>query len=411
MSASQPAGKTASPAGKLLSWIIVLGLLATAGWFFRKNFMDPATQANASTSSASGKNGHGGGAVPVVVSSVTRGDMPVFLRGLGSVTAFNTVTIRSRVDGQLVKVAFQEGQFVKEGDLLAEIDPRPFQVQLAQAEGQLAKDVAQQKDAETIYQRDVALYKEEVIAKAQVDTQAAQVGLYEGSIASDRAMIENAKLQLVYCKILAPISGRVGLRLVDLGNIIHATDTNGMLVITQMQPIAVIFSLPQDSLPDVYRRLRAGEQLNVEAFDRDNSTKISAGKLLTIDNQIDSNTGTYKLKAVFDNENNGLFPNQFVNIRLLVDTRHGLTIAPAAAVQRGPKGSYVYAVEDKKVHVRPVTVAITEGDSVGISDGLAPGAVVVTDGQDKLQDGSTIDTEDIGSGPASGSGKKRDKPE
>ena len=328
----------------------------------------------------------------MVVASVTHGDMPVYLRGLGSVTALNTVTVKSRVDGQIVSVAFTEGQFVKAGDLLVQIDPRPYQVQLEQAEGQLAKDQASLADIKVNADRFKALYNEQVIAKQQLDTQLSQVGVYEGSILSDKAQINNAKLQLTYCKIISPIGGRVGLRLVDPGNIIHANDTTGMLVITQMQPIAVLFSLPQDSLPDVYKKLRSNQVLNVEALNRDSSTKIGAGKLLTIDSQIDSSTGTYKLKAAFDNENYGLFPNQFVNIRLLLDTRHGLNIVPAAAVQRGPQGNYVYLVEDKKAKVRPVTVALTEGDNVGISDGLEAGDIVVTDGQDKLQDNTPVDT-------------------
>ena len=387
-------GKKSSSGGSSgwISWIIVLGLLGGAAWYFRDYLTGKSAQTAAASSGWGGKSGkNAGGAVPVVVASVTHGDMPVYLRGLGSVTALNTVTVKSRVDGQIVSIAFTEGQFVKAGDLLIQIDPRPYQVQLEQAEGQLAKDEASLADIKVNAERYKALYKDEVIPKQQLDTQLSQVGVFEGSILSDKAQINNAKLQLTYCKILSPIGGRVGLRLVDPGNIIHASDTTGMLVITQMQPIGVLFSLPQDSLPDVYSKLRADQVLNVEALNRDNSNKIGVGKLLTIDNQIDPATGTYKLKAVFDNDNNGLFPNQFVNVRLLLDTRHGLSIVPAAAVQRGPQGNYVYLVEDKKAKVRLVTVALSEGDSVGISDGLRAGDVVVTDGQDKLQDNTLVD--------------------
>ena len=267
--------------------------------------------------------------VPVVVATAEKGNLPVYFNGLGTVTAFNTVTVRSRVDGQIVKINFTEGQMVHQGDSLVEIDPRPYQVQLEQAEGQLAKDQAQLHDVQVDYQRYQLLFKEGVIPKQQVDTQQAQVGQFEGAIKADQAMVDNAKLQLVYAHVTAPISGRIGLRLVDMGNIVHASDANGLLVITQLQPISVIFSLPQDQLSGVMSKLH-GTQLNVDAFDRDDTTKIASGKLLTIDNQIDTTTGTYKLKAVFNNEKGDLFPNQFVNVHLLVDTKRNVTIIPDA---------------------------------------------------------------------------------
>ena len=315
----------------------------------------------------------------------------VYFNGLGTVTAFNTVTVRSRVDGQIVNVAFREGQFVHEGDVLVQIDPRPFQVQLEQAEGQLAKDQAQRKDAEVNLERYKLLFNEGVIPKQQLDTQAALVGQFDGAIKSDQSQVDNAKLQLTYCRITAPINGRVGLRLVDPGNIVHANDTNGLVVITQLQPIAVLFSLPQDELPQVSAKLRAGIQLTVDAYDRDDTLKIATGKLLTMDNEIDPTTGTYKLKAVFSNADNALFPNQFVNVHLLVDTMHDLTIVPAPAIQRGPQGTYVYAVaSDNSVKIRPVTIAQTTGNRIGLSGGLNGGELVVVDGQDKLQDGSKV---------------------
>jgi len=339
-----------------------------------------------------------------VVATAHRGDLPVYFNGLGTVTAFNTVTVRSRVDGQIVKINFTEGQFVKEGDALIEIDPRPYQVQLEQAEGQLAKDQAQLKDMQVDYERYQLLYKEGVIPKQQLDTQQAQVGTYEGAIKADQATIDNAKLQITYSKITAPISGRVGLRLMDIGNIVHATDTNGLLVITQLQPIAVLFSLPQDQLPEVLAKMRSTQQLGVEAYDRDNSEKIAMGKLLTIDNQIDTSTGTYKLKAVFDNSKNELFPNQFVNVHLLVDTKRNVILVPTTAILRGSQGTYVFAVgSGNAVTVKNVKVSDTTGNLSGVSSGLGEGEVVVVDGQDKLKDGTLVDphTQRTGGGGAS----------
>jgi membrane fusion protein, multidrug efflux system len=376
-------------------WIlIIVGAIAIGVWYFRgSRVASEAANSAGSAVAGKGKGGPGMGnfVVPVAVATAQRGDLPVYFNGLGTVTAFNTVTVRSRVDGQLVSVAFREGQFVHQGDLLAQIDPRPFEVQLEQAQGQLAKDQAQRKDAEANLERFKLLFKEGVIPQQQLDTQAALVGQFDGAIRSDESQIANAKLQLTYSRITAPISGRVGLRLVDSGNIVHANDTNGLVVITQLQPIAVLFSLPQDQLPQVNAKLRGGVQLNVEAYDRDDSDKIATGKLLTIDNQIDLATGTYKLKAVFNNENNILFPNQFVNVHLLVDTKHNLTIVPAPAIQRGPQGSYVYAVgSDNAVKIRTVTIAQVTGGSIGLSAGLNAGDVVVIDGQDKLQDGSKV---------------------
>ncbi len=373
-------------------WILVVGMVFAGVWYFHSvratsQAQDPRTAATA----AKGRSGAGNFVVPVVVAPTQRGDIPVYFNGLGSVTAFNTVTIRSRVDGQLVSVAFKEGQFVKQGDLLAEIDPRPFQVQLEQALCQLAKDQAQRRDAEVNLERFKLLFKEGVIPQQQLDTQGALVGQFDGAITSDQAMIDNAKLQLVYCRITAPIRGRIGLRLVDVGNIVHATDANGMLVITQLQPISVIFSLPQDQLPQVDAKLRAGVQLPVEAYDRDDTAKIATGKLATIDNQIDQTTGTYKLKSIFTNEDNVLFPNQFVNVHLLVDTKRNLLIVPAAAIQRGPQGTYVYAIADgNTAKIRKVTIAQTTGNNIGLSSGLQPDELVVIDGQDKLQDGSKV---------------------
>src|SRR5271156_316633 len=375
-------------------WIVVLGVLAVGIWYYR----GAHSTSEAGGKGAPGAYGKGGpgdfgmfGPVPVVVATAQKGDLPVYLVGLGSVTAFNTVTVRSRVDGQIVKVNFTEGQFVHEGDALIEIDPRPYQVMLEQAEGQLAKDQAQLHDVQVDFERYTLLFNEGVIPKQQVDTQQAQVGQYLGAIKADQATIDNAKLQIVYSHITAPISGRVGLRLVDIGNVVHAADTTGLLVITQLQPISVIFTLPQDQLPQVLPKLRAGVPLPVEAYDRDDTSKIADGKLATIDNQIDPTTGTYKLKSVFSNADNKLFPNQFVNMHMLVDTKHNLMIVPAAAIQRGPQSAYVYVVTGgNKVRIQKVTIAQTTGNNIGISAGLNDGDVVVIDGQDKLQDGSAV---------------------
>ncbi len=331
--------------------------------------------------------------IPVVGAPVVAKDMPVYLRGLGTVTAFNTVTVKSRVDGELVKVNFREGQEVRGGDLLAVIDPRPFQVQLHQAEATLARDQAQLTDAKVNLDRYSDLYKQGVIAKQQLDTQTALVGQLEGAIGADKAQVENAKLQLVYSRITAPISGRIGLRMVDPGNIVHATDTNGMLVITQMQPIAVIFTLPEDYVPSVLQHMRKGD-LQVEAYSRDDKTKIATGKLLTMNNEIDPTTGTNRLKAVFENTDRVLWPNQFVNMRLLLDVKKNATTVPVAAVQNGNQGTFVFVVKpDKTVEVRQVKVGFTEGNTASIDQGVTPGEMVVTDGQDKLQPGSRVDVQ------------------
>ena len=390
-----PVSRTSQSAtgGHWWIWLLVIALAGGGYWYYRGSSNQAnSAAAGANGGKAGGANAPGNFVVPVVVATATRGDLPVYLNGLGNVTAFNTVTVRSRVDGQIVKINFTEGQYVKEGEALIEIDPRPYQVQQEQAEGQLAKDQAQLRDAQVDFERYTLLFKEGVIPKQQLDTQQALVGTNEGAIKADLATIDNAKLQIVYSHITAPISGRVGLRLVDIGNIVHAADTNGLVVITQLQPIAVIFTLPQDQLPQVMARMRQGTPLMVDAFDRDNTSKLATGKLLTIDNQIDTTTGTYKLKAVFDNSKNELFPNQFVNMHLLVDTKKNITLVPTTAILRGAQGTYVFAVgADNTVKIHNVTLAETTGGITGITVGLNPGDVVVTDGQDKLQDGSKVE--------------------
>jgi multidrug efflux system membrane fusion protein len=338
-------------------------------------------------------------APPVTVSAanVRRGDLPVYLTGLGSVVAYNTVTVKSRVDGQIVNILFQEGQLVHQGDVLVEIDPRPFQVQLEQAQGALARDEAQLKDAELTLVRYQDLYKQKVISKQELDDQVAKRGQFEGAVKADVAAVDSAKLNLDYAHVTAPITGRAGLRLVDVGNIVHATDTTGIVLLTQMQPITAVFTLPEDELPRVLARLSTGEQLPVEAFDRSGQTKIATGHLLTADNRIDPGTGTTRLKAVFDNENEVLFPNQFVNVRLQLDVRKEAVIAPVAAIQRGPQGTFVYVVKpDKTVDVRQVKLGpTTEADAV-IESGLTPAEQVVVRGVDRLRPGSLVDVQSSG---------------
>jgi multidrug efflux system membrane fusion protein len=330
-------------------------------------------------------------AVSVAVAPVLRQDVPVYLSGLGSVTAFNTANIKSRVDGQIMKVNVREGQQVHEGELLIEIDSRPYQVQLEQMQAQLFKDQATLRDAKLNLERYVSLIPSGSIAQQQVDTQKSLVDQLDGTVRTDQAQINSAKLNITYCHITAPFNGRVGLRQVDAGNIVHASDANPMLILTQLQPIAVIFTLPEDLLPRVAGQMRHGT-LEVDAFSRDDQTKLATGKLLTIDNQIDPTTGTAKLKAVFSNQDNKLWPNQFVNTDLLVQTRKNSTVVPTAAILRGPQGTYVYSVNpDKTVEDKPVTVALTQGDATVVSSGVNPGDTVVTDGQDKLQRGSRIE--------------------
>jgi multidrug efflux system membrane fusion protein len=330
--------------------------------------------------------------VPVGVDTAQRQDVPVYLKGLGSVSASNTVNVKSRVDGQLSQVNFKEGQYVNKGDLLAVIDPRPFQVALSQAQANLFRDQAQLKDAQLNYERFKSLLDESgAISRQQVDTQKASADQLEGAVRADEAQIDNAKLNLVYSHITAPISGRIGLRLVDVGNMVHAADTNPLLVITQLRPIAVLFTLPEDALPNVATHMRQGN-LRVEAYSRDDQTRLATGTLLTIDNQIDQSTGTGRLKALFDNQDNALWPNQFVNVRLLLETHKGSTVIPSVAVQNGPQGNYVFAVKpDKTVEVRLVSVSLTQNNLASIASGITPGEVIVVDGQDKLKAGSKVE--------------------
>jgi multidrug efflux system membrane fusion protein len=345
--------------------------------------------------------------IPVETTTAHKGNMDLYLKQLGSVTALYTVTLHCRVDGELYKVAFTEGQMVQQGDLLAEIDPRPFQVQLKQAEGNLLRDQASLKVALLDMDRYMALLGSRSVTQQQVDAQKALIQQSEGAIKTDEGLIESSKLNLKYCRITAPISGRIGLRMVDPGNIVHANDMSGLAVITQLQPITVVFTIPQDDIARVQRKLNAGEQLVVDAFDREFTTKLATGKLMAIDNQVDTTTGTVRLKAIFDNEDNMLFPNQFVNARLLVDVRHDAVIVPSAAVQRGPNDStFVYVVKaDESVELRNVAVGPSESDQSVIDSGVEPGDVVVVNGVDKLQPGTKVAARDRNAPPEDGKAK------
>ena len=363
------------------------------------------TSADSKQKGGGGKGGRGGGAqmtIPVAVAKAEVRDLPIVLNGLGSVEAYQTVAVKSRLDGQLIKVNVKEGQEVKQGELLAEIDPRPYEVQLSQTQATLFKDQAALKDARLNLERFQQLYKDGVIPKQQFDTQGSLEAQLDGAVRADQAQIDTVKLNLAYTRITAPVSGRIGLRQIDVGNMVHASDPNGLLVITQLQPIAVIFSLPQDNLQAVSQHMSKGK-LAVDAYSRDDQTKIATGFLTTIDNQIDVTTGTGKLKAVFENRDRSLWPNQFVNIHLLLEVKKNNTVVPSAAIQRGPQGTYVFVVKpDSTAEMRNVAISISQGNLTAISQGLKPGEVVVTDGQDKLQPDTKVAVRGPGAGGQNG---------
>jgi multidrug efflux system membrane fusion protein len=383
---------TAEPArGSRRIWLIliVLACLVGAGAWIASGRQAKVQQAKPPAGAAAAPQAR---PTPVVVAPVRTGDLNVFLTALGTVTPLNTVTVKSRVDGQLLRTHFTEGQIVHAGDLLAEIDPRPFQAQLVQAEGQLARDQANLANARLDLERYQRLAAQEMIARQQLDTQQMVVNQAEAAMKMNAGNIDAIKLQLTYCRITAPITGRVGLRLVDPGNVIKAADSGGLVVITQLEPIALVFSVPEDSLRPILRRFRTGTSVAVDAYDREGRNKLATGTLAAIDNQIDPATGTVRMKASYENKDGALYPNQFVNARVLIDVLHGALLAPAEAIQRGPQGAFVYVVKpDKVVQLRRVQVGPSEAGTVAVTSGVATGEAVVVDGAEKIQDGARVE--------------------
>ena len=394
VSASPPPPEPAQPpVGRpARGWLWLLFFIVAAGagyYYFDRHKANIAAEAarKADEKKARGK----GAATPVVAAPVRKGDLNVHIYALGTVTPLRTVTVRSRVDGQLMAVHFREGDLVKQGQLLAEVDPRPFNVQLKQAEGQLARDQALLANARLDLERYRTLLTQDSIAKQQVDSQEALVQQYEGVVKADQSQVENARLQLTYARVTAPISGRVGLRLVDPGNIVRAGDANGLVVIAQLAPIGVVFTVPQDNLPEVMKRVQSGDTLRVEAWDREQRNRLAQGNLVAVDNLVDVTTGSVKLKASFRNEDDELFPNQFVNVRLRLDTLEDQTIILQTAVQRGGRGLFVYVVkDDMTVTARPVTLGPVDGPRVAVLKGVEPGDQVVIEGIDRLREGARV---------------------
>ncbi len=383
-------GRSAKPTRRG-RWVLVVALilLALAGGYWWQQRGKAAVTAK----TASGKTGTSGtaGAIPVVAVRATKGNIGVYVTGLGAITPIYTVTVKSRVDGQLMAVHFKEGDLVKEGDPLIDIDPRPYNAALVQAQGALVRDTALLANARVDLARYTTLLAQDAIPEQQLATQRALVAQYEGTVTNDQGVLDAAKVNVVYCRITSPITGVVGLRLVDPGNIVHATDTTGMLVIAQIQPISVIFTIGEDQLPDVLKKVQAGQKLTVEAWDRDLKKKMATGTLSNVDNLIDQTTGTLKFRAMFNNENRVLFPNQFVNARLLQQEKTGVTLLPSAAIQRNTNTTYVYLVQaNNTVTVRTINVGTTEGDNSEIASGLQPGDEVVMTGVDKLEEGSKV---------------------
>jgi len=377
----------------ILGIIGALVLLIVSSSFHHRAAPDQSASAAAGgPSGRRGGTGAGGGSVPVVAGKVEQKDMPIYLDGLGTVQAFNTVTVHTRVDGQLQQVLFSEGRNVKAGDLLAVVDPRPFQAALDQAIAKKSQDEAQLANAKVVLERNTDLIKKKVIAEQDFDASKYQADALQAAVQADQAAIENARTQLDYTQVKSPINGRTGVRLVDVGNIVHASDQTGIVVITQLHPISVVFTLPEQNLEEILNQGGANGGLKVLALDRGNTSTLDEGSLAVVDNEIDPTTGTLKLKATFPNVELKLWPGKFVNARLILTTRKDATVIPSSVVQRGPQGTYAYLIKpDKTVEMRPIKVAQTEGNLALVDDGLKPGEQVVVDGQYKLQPGAHIE--------------------
>jgi len=383
--------RAASGRIRLVVVLIVLAIAAVivVGGYFLARSTTPA-QTGGGRFGRGGPGGPGGLAMPVGAAEVAAGDINITLNALGTVTPLRNVTVSAQISGQLLDVKFKEGQMVQQGDVLAEIDPRPYQAALMQAEGALARDQALLANSKIDLERYQTLFKQDSIAKQQLDSQDSLVHQYEGTVKSDQAQIQTAKVNLTYTKINAPVSGRVGLRMIDPGN--NVQNGGGIIVITQLSPIDVLFTLPEDSLPPVQKKMHAGTPLDVDVYDRSGQTKLQTGVLASLDNQIDTATGTVKAKAEFANADESLFPNQFVNVRVLLDVLHDASVIPTSALQRGAGGLFVYVVAaDRSVSVRQIKTGPTEGERVAVTSGLKIGETVVTDGADKLREGSKVE--------------------
>jgi multidrug efflux system membrane fusion protein len=380
LSRESPAVRRHSRVRGVIVFLILLGLAAGGGWYFWHRHTTAGAARTAKTPPQ-----------PVGAATVDKGDIRILLNELGTVTSLGMVTITTQISGQLTEVAFTEGQLVKKGDFLAQIDPRPYQAALDQAIGTLARDQGLLDQARTNLKRFQTLGKQDSIAQQQVDDQRFLVAQDTGTVQTDQGTVDNARLNLAYCHIVSPVDGQVGLRLVDPGNYVQASSTTGIVTITQMQPISVLFSVPEDNLPDIIQRVRSGATLGVEAYDRANVRLLATGRLGTLDNQIDTTTGTVKLRALFDNPDEMLYPNQFVNARLLVNTMKDTIRVPVQAVQRGEPGTYAYVIDAANtVSVRPLKVGPTDGGFMAVLSGLQPGEKVVTDGTDRLRDGAAV---------------------